>query len=98
MDAKTVNKLLMGGGCLMVAFALYYGGKSESKVEIKEKVKESDYILPEKFKNHVNQMSNEELDKSIEANTKYLETSQMLPETREAIGKMLDYLKQARGK
>ena len=53
--------------------------------------------MSDKFKNKVKQMSDEELDKAIEANTKYLETSQMLPETREAIGQMLDYLIKARG-
>jgi hypothetical protein len=95
MDAKTVNKLLMGGGCLMVAFALYYGGNSESKVEIKPK--ESDYVIPEKFKNDVNQMSNEEINKAIEDNSNYLAKAKMLPDTRKAIESMLNYLKSKRG-
>tara|TARA_Y100000592_G_scaffold101114_1_gene185644 strand:+ start:25784 stop:26065 length:282 start_codon:yes stop_codon:yes gene_type:complete len=93
MEAKTVNKLLMGGGCLMVAFALFYGGKSESKVEVKE----SEYVIPEKFKNDVNQMSNEEINKAIKDNTNYLATAKMLPETRKAIESMLNYLKSKRG-
>ena len=95
MDAKTVNKLLMGGGCLLVAYAFYYGGKSESKVEIKSK--KSKFIIPEKFKNDVNQMSDEEINKAIEDNTNYLAKAKMLPDTRKAIESMLNYLKSKRG-
>ena len=95
MEAKTVNKLLMGGGCLIVAFAFYYGGKSEPKVE--NKLKESDYVLSEKFKNDVNQMSNEEINKAIKENTDYLATARMLPQQREAILQMLNHLKSKKG-
>ena len=95
MDAKTVNKILMGGGCLLVAYAFYSGNKSNSNISVK--VKESDYVLPEKFKNDVNQMSNEEIDKAISDNTKYLSSSTIVPDTRKAIEKMLEYLTSKRG-
>lgn len=99
MEAKKVNNLIIGGGCLIVAFALYFKGGNAQKTVLKEsaETKTKEYVLSDKFKNKVKQMSDEELDKAIEANTKYLETSQMLPETREAIGQMLDYLIKARG-
>jgi hypothetical protein len=99
MEARKVNNLIIGMGCLIVAFAFYFKDGKGQKTVLKEssETKTKDYVLSEKFKNKVKQMSDEELDEAIESNTKYLETSKMLPETREAIEQMLDYLIKARG-
>ena len=92
----------MGGGCLVIAFALFYG-KNKSVIVPKGSnykpplKKENIYDLPEKFINDVNKMNNGELDKAISENTKYLENSKMLPQTREAIESMLKHLKSKKG-
>lgn len=85
----------MGGGCLIIAFALFYGVKKPIKKSNSLK-KKKEYDLPEKFINDVNQMNNDELKKAISENTKYLQNSKMLPQTREAIESMLKYLKSKR--
>ena len=95
MEDKTVNKLLMGSGCLIVALAVAYGGKIKPNRNIETEV--SDYVLPEKFKNDVNQMSNEEINKAIQDNTDYLASAKMSKQQREAIIQMLNYLKSKRG-
>tara|TARA_R110001592_G_scaffold337508_1_gene624195 strand:+ start:1323 stop:1610 length:288 start_codon:yes stop_codon:yes gene_type:complete len=95
MESKTINNLIMGGGCLVIAFAFFYGNRNQ-KTKLVSKNK-AEYELPEKFINDVNQMNNDELDKAISENTKYLQNSKMLPQTREAIQSMLKHLEGKRG-
>tara|TARA_B110000259_G_C14016561_1_gene401534 strand:+ start:2217 stop:2507 length:291 start_codon:yes stop_codon:yes gene_type:complete len=96
MESKTVNNLIMGGGCLVIAFALFYG-KNNKIEKVKPLKVKNEYDLPEKFINDVSKMNNGELDKAISENTKYLENSKMLPQTREAIESMLKHLKSKKG-
>ena len=96
MESKTVNNLIMASGCLIIAFALF--SKNNNNIESVEPLKsEKEYDLPEKFINDVNQMNNDELNKAISENTKYLQNSKLLPQTREAIESMLKYLKSKKG-
>ena len=97
MKDNRVNNLIIGIGVLLLASTFFYKKKPIEKKVLKT-IKKPIYDLPIKFINDVNKMSDEELDKAISENIKYLENSKMLQQTREAIEKMLKHLQEKRGK
>ena len=84
---KVSNKTLIAVGLGIIGLAYIYGRKKELVI------KKDIYVLPEKFKNDVDKMSKDEIQKAIEENKRYLENATILPDTRRAIEKMLEYLK-----
>ena len=84
---KVSNKTLIVVGLGIIGLA-YIFGKNKELV-----IKKDTYILPEKFRNDVDKMSKDEIQEAIKQNQKYLESATILPDTRKAIEKMLEYLK-----